>query len=65
MKNFKLYKSGNILVYGLIKCQTCLGVLYRDVNGATNTCRIEKNAINGLKRPKYLCWEKKDENIKR
>jgi hypothetical protein len=23
-----------------------------------------KNAINGLERPKYLCREKKDENIK-
>ena len=63
-KNPKPYKSGNILVHGLIKCQTCLGVWNRDVNGATNICRIAKNAINGLERPKYLCREKKDENIK-
>ncbi len=34
------------------------------MNGATNICRIAKNAINGLERPKYLCREKKDENIK-
>jgi hypothetical protein len=34
------------------------------VNGATNICRIAKNAINGLERPKYLCREKKDDNIK-
>ena len=63
-KNPKPYKSGNILVHGLIKCKTCLGVWNRDVNGATNIYRIAKNAINGLERPKYLCREKKDENIK-
>ena len=34
------------------------------MNGATNICRIAKNAINGLERPKYLCREKKDDNIK-
>lgn len=48
----------------LIKCQTCLGVWNRDVNSATNICRIAKNAINGLERPKYLCREKKNENVK-
>jgi hypothetical protein len=63
-ENPKPYKSGNILVHGLIKCQTCDGVWNRDVNGATNIYRIAKNAINGLERPKYLCREKKDENIK-
>ena len=26
--------------------------------------RIAKNAINGLERPKYLCREKKDEDVK-
>jgi len=61
-ENPKPYKSGNILVHGLIKCQTCLGVWNRDVNGATNICRIAKNAINGLERPKYLCREKKDDD---
>jgi transposase len=63
-ENPKPYKSGNILVHGLIKCKTCLGVWNRDVNGATNIYRIAKNAINGLERPKYLCREKKDKNIK-
>ena len=63
-KNPKPYKSGNILVHGLIKCQTCDSVWNRDVNGATNIYRIAKNAINGLERPKYLCREKKNENIK-
>jgi len=63
-KNPKPYKSGNILVHGLIKCKTCLGVWNRDVNGSTNIYRIAKNAINGLERPKYLCREKKEENVK-
>ena len=63
-ENPKPYKSGNILVHGLIKCKTCLGVWNRDVNGATNIYRIAKSAINGIERPKYLCREKKEENIK-
>jgi len=33
-------------------------------NSATNIYRIAKTAINGLERPKYLCREKNDENIK-
>jgi len=63
-KNPKPYKSGNILVHGLLKCKTCNNVWNRDVNSAINIYRITKNAINGLERPKYLCREKKDENIK-
>ena len=63
-ENPKPYKSGNILVHGLLKCKTCSNVWNRDVNSATNIYRIAKNAINGLKRPKYLCREKKDDNIK-
>ena len=34
------------------------------MNGATNIYRIAKNAINGIERPKYLCREEKEENIK-
>jgi len=60
-ENPKPYKSGNILVHGLIKCKTCLGVWNRDVNGATNIYRIAKSAINGIERPKYLCREKKED----
>ena len=63
-KNPKPYKSGNILVHGLLTCKKCLGVWNRDVNSATNIYRIAKNAINEIERPKYLCREKKDENIK-
>ena len=63
-KNPKPYKSGNILVHGLLTCKKCSGVWNRDVNGATNIYRIAKNAIDGLERPKYLFREKKDENIK-
>ena len=36
----------------------------RDMNGATNIYRIAKNAINGTERPKYLCREKKEDNVK-
>jgi hypothetical protein len=61
-KNPKPYKSGNILVHGALRCKNCEAVWNRDVNGATNICRIAKNAINGLERPKYLCREKKDDN---
>jgi len=64
-KNPKPYKSGNILVHGLLKCKTCLGVWNRDVNGVTNIYRIAKNAINELERPKYLCREKKVEKLKK
>lgn len=63
-KNPKPYKSGNILVHGALCCQNCEAVWNRDVNSATNIYRIAKNAINGLERPKYLCRENKDENIK-
>jgi hypothetical protein len=61
-KNPKPYKSGNILVHGLLTCKKCSGVWNRDVNGATNIYRIAKNAINRLERPKYLCREKKDDD---
>ena len=63
-KNPKPYISGNILVHGLLTCKKCSGVWNRDVNGATNIYKIAKNAINGLERPKYLCREKKEENVK-
>ena len=62
--NPKPYKSGNVLVHGLISCKNCSNVWNRDVNGATNIYRIAKNAIKGIERPKYLCREKKEENIK-
>ena len=63
-KNPKPYKSGNMLVHGLISCKNCSNVWNRDVNGATNIYKIAKNAINGIERPKYLCREKKDEEVK-
>jgi hypothetical protein len=63
-ENPKPYKSGNILCHGLLTCKKCSGVWNRDINSATNIYRIAKNAINGLERPKYLCREKKDEDVK-
>jgi hypothetical protein len=47
-----------------LTCKKCLGTWNRDINSATNIYRIAKNAINGLERPKYLCREKKEENVK-
>jgi hypothetical protein len=52
--NPKPYKSGSILVHGLIRCKSCSGVWNRDCNGATNIYKIVKNAINKLDRPNYL-----------
>lgn len=63
-KNPKPYKSGNILIHGALSCKNCSAVWNRDVNSATNIYRIAKNAINEIERPKYLCKEKKDENVK-
>ena len=53
-KNPKPYKSGNILVHGALRCKNCEAVWNRNVNGATNICRIAKNVINGLEPPKYV-----------
>jgi transposase len=61
-KNPKPYRSGNILVHGLIKCKICSNVWNRDVNSATNIYKISNSAINGIERPKYLCREKKEDN---
>ncbi len=63
-KNPKPYKSSNILVHGALRCKNCEAVWNRDVNSGTNIYRIAKNAINGLERPKYLCREKKEDNVK-
>ena len=54
-KNPKLYKSGNILVHGLISCKNCSNVWNRDVNGASNIYKIAYNAIHKKERPSYLC----------
>jgi hypothetical protein len=60
------YRSGNILIHGLLTCKKRSSVWNRDVNSATNIYKISKNAINGIGRPKYLCREKKEGNkIKR
>ena len=63
-ENPKPYKSENILCNGLLKCKTCNNIWDRDVNSAINIYRIAKNAINGTERTKYLCREKKEDNIK-
>jgi len=53
-KNPKPYRSGNIIVHGLICCKNGCGYWNRDVNGATNIYKIAYNAINNKERPNYL-----------
>ena len=55
IENPKPYRSGSVLVHGLLKCKSCSGVWNRDCNGATNIYKIVKNAINKIDRPRYLC----------
>ncbi len=64
-KNPKPYKSGNILVHRVLRCEKCNAVWNRDVNSATNMYRIAKTAVNGIERPKYLCREKQREYVKK
>jgi hypothetical protein len=53
-ENPKPYRSGNILIHGLICCKNGCGYWNRDVNGATNIFKIAYNAINNKARPNYL-----------
>mgnify|MGYP000034509112 CR=1 FL=1 len=57
-ENPKPYRSGNILIHGLICCKNGCGYWNRDVNGATNIYKIAYNAINNKKRPNYLSRSK-------
>jgi hypothetical protein len=58
MKNPRPYRSGNVLVHGLIRCKNGCGYWNRDVNGATNIYKIAYNAINKKARPNYLSRSK-------
>jgi len=53
-ENPKPYRSGNVLIHGLICCKNGCGYWNRDVNGATNIYKIAYNAINNKERPNYL-----------
>jgi len=53
-ENPKPFRTGNILVHGLICCKNGCGYWNRDVNGATNIYKIAYNAINNKARPSYL-----------
>ena len=46
----KPYRSGNVLIHGLICCKNGCGYWNRDVNGATNIYKIAYNK----ERPNYL-----------
>ena len=58
MENPRPYKTGNILVHGLICCKNGCGYWNRDLNGATNIYKIAYNAINNKERPNYLSRSK-------
>jgi len=53
-ENPKPFRSGNVLVHGLICCNNGCGYWNRDVNGATNIYKIAFNAVNNKARPSYL-----------
>jgi hypothetical protein len=57
-ENPKPYRTGNVLIHGLIRCKNGCGYWNRDVNGATNIYRIAYNAINNKVRPHYLSRSK-------
>ena len=57
-ENPKPFRSGNVLVHGLICCKNGCGYWNRDVNGATNIYKIAYNAINNKERPHYLSRSK-------
>jgi hypothetical protein len=57
-ENPKPFRSGNVLVHGLICCKNGCGYWNRDVNGATNIYKIAYNAVNNKERPNYLSRSK-------
>ena len=57
-ENPKPFRSGNVLVHGLICCKNGCGYWNRDVNGATNIYKIAYNAANNKERPNYLSRSK-------
>ena len=57
-ENPKPYRTGNIIVHGLICCKNGCGYWNRDVNGSTNIYKIAYNVINNKERPNYLSRSK-------
>ena len=57
-ENPKPYRTGNIIVHGMICCKNGCGYWNRDVNGSTNIYKIAYNAINNKERPNYLSRRK-------
>jgi hypothetical protein len=45
-KNPRPYRTGNVIVHGLLCCKNGCGYWNRDVNGATNIYKIAYNVIN-------------------
>mgnify|MGYP000938465553 CR=1 FL=1 len=44
IENPKPYRSGSVLVHGLLKCKSCSGVWNRDCNGATNIYQASESS---------------------
>ena len=63
-ENPKPYRQGSYLVHGVISCKNCKAVWNRDVNGATNICRIAKLAIQKQPRPEYLSRKKNIDTLR-
>lgn len=63
MENHKPYRSGSVLVYGLLKCKSCGGVWNRECNGATNIYKLVKNEINKIDRLSYLYRRNKSDSL--
>ena len=53
-ENPKPFRSGNVLVHGLICCKNGRVFWNRDVNGAANIYKIAYDAINKKERSNYL-----------
>jgi len=62
-ENPKPYRTGSIIVHGLICCRNGCGYWNRDVNGATNIYKIAYNAINNKERPNYLSRSNRSCNL--
>lgn len=54
-ENPRPWRKGNIMVNGLLCCNTCKVLWNRDENSSNNIYIISYNAINKLARPSYLC----------
>lgn len=66
-ENLKPYRTGSIIVHGMICCKNECGYWNRHVNGATNiynvAYNVAYNAINNKERPHYLSRSNRSCNL--